>query len=450
MASGFSAALLGELLSRLVRDVHAARFCVAFSGGVDSTALLHALSVLRNAWPQMALRAAHVNHGMQPQADDWAFHCSEFAARFSIPLQLLDVTVKPAPGDSSEAVARAVRYAALAELLTPGEHLLTAHHRDDQLETLLLQLMRGAGVAGLSGMPDSAALGRGDLLRPLLDVDRADLMAYCRAEELPWVDDTSNEELRFDRNFMRQRVLPVLRERWQAAADNVTRSARHLAEAQTLLDERAHEDLALARDGANLRISALRALAPARARNLLRFWIAHAHHPVPSSVVLDQVLVQMLSARADAMPLIEWAEVQLRRYRDGLYLCRAPPEPSSEVLAWDWRQQDEVELPDGIGRLRRRSARVGEAGLRVPAAPLQVRWTHDAHKLRPSARGSRRKLRNLFQEHGVVPWMRPCLPLVFVGDSLAAVADLWIDVEFRAAETEEGLAFDWLDHPPIF
>lgn len=450
MACGFSAALLSESLSRLVRDVHAARFCVAFSGGVDSTALLHATSVLRNDWPHMALRAVHVNHHLQRQAGDWVSHCREFAARFSIPLQILDVAVRPARGESTEAAARAIRYAALSQLLMPGEHLVTAHHRDDQLETILLQLIRGAGVAGLSGMPDSAVIARGILLRPLLGVDRADLAAYCRSAELPWVDDNSNDDLRFDRNFMRQRVLPVLRGRWQGMADSVTRSALHLAEAQALLDERAQEDLVLARDGANLRISALRALAPARVRNLLRFWIDRANYPVPSSRVLDQVLVQMLSARTDAMPLIESGQVQLRRYRDGLYLCRPPPEPPRQALDWAWREDDELELPEGFGRLRLRPARPGEAGMRISPAVVQVRWNHDTHLIKLSARGSRRTLRNLFQEHGVVPWMRRCLPQVFVGDLLAAIADLWIDAEFRAADGEQGTVVEWLDHPAIF
>lgn len=451
MASGFSVALLSESLIRLVPDAHDARYCVAFSGGVDSTALLHALAMMRIEQSRLGLRAVHVNHHLHLPADEWVAHCREFAAGLFVPLEVLDVSVRPARGDSIEARARAVRYAALSRHLAPGEHLLTAHHREDQLETLLLQLMRGAGVAGLSAMPEHTVLGRGILLRPLLGVDRADLVAYCQSAKLPWVEDTSNDDLRFDRNYMRQRVLPVLRERWQGAAESITRSALHLAEAQALLDERAQEDLSLARDGANLRVASLRSLAPARARNLLRFWIHGANHPVPSSAVLDQALLQMLSARADAVPLVAWGSMQLRRYRDSLYLCRQPPDPPPQTLAWEWRKNDEIELPGGLGRLRLRLAGTrGEPSLRLPAAPLQIAWKHRGQKLRLSERGSRRTLRNLFQERGVVPWMRRCLPLLYAGESLAAVADLWIDVEFRASDREEGMVVEWLDHPEIF
>ncbi len=424
------------------------RCCVAFSGGVDSTALLHAMAQLREDGAS-ELRAVHVNHHLQPQANDWASHCREVAARLSVPLELLDVSVRPARGESVEAAARTARYAAIEDILEPGENLVTAHHREDQLETILLRLVRGAGVAGLGGMPEVSEFGGGLLARPLLGVERAALVAYCQAAQLAWIDDSSNADVRFDRNFLRQRVVPALRERFPGVAECVARSGHHLAEARALLDERAQEDLALARDGEALRISALRALAPARARNLLRFWIESAKQPLPSSAVLDQVMTQMLSARPDAMPLVVSGERQLRRYRDTLHLCQPPPARPRESLAWPWRERHELELPSGLGRLRWRRATDGLA-FHMPAGALTVAWNSAGHKLQLTPRGARRALRNLFQERGIVPWMRPCLPLLFAGESLLAVADLWVDVRFRPADGEPGMAIDWLDSPRLF
>ncbi len=449
MASAFSVTLLGESLSRLLGDAPARAFCVAFSGGADSTALLHAMSRLRDE-RGFALRGVHVNHHLHPQADEWAAHCREFAARIAVPLEILDLSIQGRRGESVEAAARAARYAAIARMLAPGEHLITAHHRDDQLETILLRLVRGAGVAGMAGMPAAVVFGDALLLRPLLGVEHQDLVDYCRAAHQPWIEDSSNTDPRFDRNFVRQRMIPVLRERWPAVADCVARSGRHVAEAQALLDERAREDLALARDGEKLRASALRALSPARARNLLRFWIEGANQVIPSSGVLEQIFVQMLHARRDAMPLVVCADLQVRRYRDAIYLCRAPPASPPRGLTWAWCERDELELPEGLGRLRLRPAHDDEPALRVPTAPLRVEWNSRGLRLRLTPRGSRRALRKLFQERGIVPWMRPCLPLLFAGDSLAAVADLWIDAQFRCAAGEPGMAIDWLDRPQLF
>jgi tRNA(Ile)-lysidine synthase len=449
MTAAFTVSRLDETLTRLALDAQSTRYCVAFSGGVDSAVLLHATAMLRERYPGLAVRAVHVNHHLQTHAVDWARHSRDFAAGLGVVCDVLDVHVVVPRGESTEAAARAARYSALSQALGEGEFLLTAHHRDDQLETLLLHLLRGAGVAGLDGVPESASLGRGRLLRPLLDVDHSELVAYAQAAGLKWVEDPSNADTRFDRNYLRQRVLPVLLERWPAAASGASRTARHLVEAQALLEERAREDLALARAGANLRVSAVRALDPPRARNLLRFWIARAGFRVPSSAVLDQVLWQMLNARDDALPLIKWGEVELRRYRDALYLGRSACCTPLAALTWDWRARAELELPAELGRLRMRPARHGEAAFAAPLQPLRVDWQRGSQRLQLAAGAPRRTLRNLFQEHGVVPWMRPCLPLLFIGESVAAVADLWIDAAFQSRDAG-GNVLEWLDHPAIF
>ncbi len=295
---------------------------MAFSGGLDSTALLHLMRQWCEQHPAATLRALHVNHHLLTAADQWAEHCRRMAAQMQIRLEVLEVKVGQGAGVSIEAAARDARYAALRTHLGEGEVLLTAHHQDDQLETVLLQLLRGAGVAGLSAMPEKADFGRGCHVRPLLGCSRTDLEALVRQAGLAWVEDTSNAQLQFDRNYMRQRVLPLLRERWPQAATTVSRTAGHMAETQTLLDELARLDLAGAQEGDCLPVSALQALTLPRARNALRYWIRVAGVRPPSTVKLQEILRQMFESRPDATPRVAWDGAEISRRRGQLVLTR--------------------------------------------------------------------------------------------------------------------------------
>lgn len=253
---------------------------IAFSGGLDSSVLLHLLADWARHEDLPPLSAIHVHHGLQPAADAWPEYCAQFCARLDIPLEVVRVQV--APGASLEQAARRVRYAAFAERLGSGEVLLGAQHRDDQAETLLLRLLRGAGVRGLAAMPASRPLGQGSLVRPLIDCSRAELQAYAQSHGLAWVEDPSNADERFSRNFLRRQVMPLLAERWPQMTASLARSASHLSEAQQLLDELAEMDLLAARGVCalpwlplpSLDLSAVTALSDARQRNLLRHWLA--------------------------------------------------------------------------------------------------------------------------------------------------------------------------------
>ncbi len=311
---------INAALGRSVARPDRARYCVAFSGGLDSTALLYAMTQLRERTPLMQVRAVHVNHHLLPQADAWADHCRAVASSLAVTLEVIDIHVAPGAGVSPEAAARAARYRALESRLAEDEMLLTAHHQEDQLETVLLQLLRGAGVAGLAAMPEDAPFGRGRHLRPLLGIARAVLEELVRAAGLSWVEDSSNTDVRYDRNYLRHRVLPVLRERWPGAAGTVARTARHLAEAQSLLDDLARIDLAGAVEDGGLSLEKLRELAPPRARNLLRFWIRASGFPPPSTVKLHDILRQMLESRIDAAPRVAWGAAEIARRRGRLYL----------------------------------------------------------------------------------------------------------------------------------
>ncbi|MDG4605564.1 MAG: tRNA lysidine(34) synthetase TilS, partial [Candidatus Contendobacter sp.] len=248
------------------------RLIVGYSGGMDSHVLLHLLAMQRELWPERTLEAIYVDHGLHPASAVWGGHCARVCRELNVPFRTLRIDARPAPGESPEAAARQARYAALAAALEPDAALLTAHHRDDQAETLLLQLLRGAGPHGLAAMPEAARLGQGRLLRPLLNVDRAALLAYAHTQQLQWIEDASNADTGFDRNYLRHRILPLLRERWPAANRVLARSARLCAETAGWLDAEADADLArvmTARPDA-LSVPALRELSELRQRNLLR------------------------------------------------------------------------------------------------------------------------------------------------------------------------------------
>lgn len=446
----FDPADLSSTLDQLPGSAADRRYCVAFSGGADSTALLHALAQSNRDGHAFALRALHVNHHLQPQADDWARHALQMGERFNVPMKALDVSVSPRKGESVEAIARASRYALFASELESDEVLLTAHHQDDQLETVLLQLLRGAGVAGLAAMPACARFVRGWHARPLLDVSRAELVEYVTREELPWIEDASNTDARFDRNFLRRHVLPALRQRWPSAAANVSRSARHMAEAQQLLDGIARLDMASARDGKTLQCAALRALDPAHARNVLRYWLREQGFWLPSAARLEEIVTGMLHARVDAMPAVRWATAEVRRYRDRLYVMSPLPPAPKGALAWDWKRQPEISIGEGLGKLRLAESGQGGLRLREPPCPLSVDWRMAGTKLTPAANQPARTLRYLFQEAGIVPWMRPRFPLIAADGKAIALADVCVDVDYAPLPETRALTLQWTDHPSIY
>jgi tRNA(Ile)-lysidine synthase len=287
---------------------------VAFSGGADSTALLAALAALR-ARHALALRAVHVNHHLQPAARAMARAARASARRLGVRCHVIDAPVRVARGESPEAAARTVRYGALHGQLRDGEWLLLAQHQDDQVESLLLQLLRGAGVAGLAAMPEMA----GPTLRPLLPIARAELVAWLQRRQLEWVEDPSNLDERHARNFLRLRIVPLLRERWPAIGVTLSRSAALAAEAQQLLEARADAALADAVDGATLRVSVLRRLEPAERRNALRRWLQWRGLPMPDQRRLLELAGPLLRARHDAHPFIRWPGARVSRQGDALH-----------------------------------------------------------------------------------------------------------------------------------
>ena len=431
-AAAFTPALLEAQLRALLPQFPRLAACVALSGGADSSALLVALTHLRRRG--LTVRAVHIDHGLHPQARRWSAHCRRLARELGVALSVRRIRVPRRRGESLEAAARAARYAALAALLRPAEVLLTAHQQDDQLETLLLQLLRGAGVAGLAAMPAVAAFAQGLQVRPLLAVPAEALRAYLRAQRIAWVEDDSNADERFDRNYLRRRVLPALRARWPAAARTVARSARHLAEAQQLLDALGAADLAGAAVGAALSARMLRRLPSARRGNALRCWITRAGWPAPPAAQLAEIGGALLDARADTQPQVLCGALCVRREAQLLHLLPAAPAATltgAPELAWRWRRQPRLTWPGG-GVLSLESDPHGPLDLAALAGVLRVRARGGGERLQPRPGGPRRLLKGLLQEARVPVQERARLPLIFSGARLVAVADRWLDASVQA------------------
>jgi tRNA(Ile)-lysidine synthase len=428
-----AAALVAHLPAR-------AHVAVALSGGRDSVALLDAVATLSS---RLGLRvsAFHVHHGLSRHADDWERFCAELCAARGIAFVTGRVAVNRAPRASLEAAARRARYAALAEAARAHDvdAVLLAHHQDDQAETTLLQLLRGAGPAGLAAMPQVRVDARGVAwLRPLLGVPRAAIDAYAVARGLAWIDDDSNADARFARNALRLDVVPRLRLLAPGYPAAVARAAALQAEAALLADDLATVDAAGASDGATLDRAALAALPPHRARNLLR-WFLRAHGlPPPAAARLAAMHAQLARARDDARVRVAHAGVELGVHRGRIVVHRAPPAP----YACAWHGEPELPLPHGT------LAFVAVTGDGVDAQRLRrghvcVRSRSGGERLRLAAARPRRALKALLREASVPPWERLAWPVVYCDGELACVPGVGVDIDYRAAPGAPGLALVW-------
>jgi len=432
-----------SLLTILERLPAAQQYCVAYSGGVDSHVLLHLLAA--NTGKLCAtVSAVHVDHQIQHRSCDWTLHCRAICEELGVRFECLQVDGKPRPGESPEAAARRARYQALADWLSPDAVLLTAQHRDDQAETLLLQLFRGAGPRGLAAMPALAPLGRGKMARPFLTQTRRTILDYAHRHRLCWVEDPSNADLRYDRNLLRHKFMPLLQQHWRGIGPVLARAAGLQADqaqlAQALADIDRQACVPTGRKN-QLNCEAVRILSPARQRNLLRDWLEANGLPLPSYRVLEQMRDAVLNARRDTSPCVSWAGAEVRKYRAYLYAMPALLVPDTAVrLSWDIRQP--LDLPQAGGILSAVAA-TGD-GLRVDRnAPLEIRFRQGGEVLQPTGRRGHHALKKLFQEWGVPVWERPRTPLVYCDGVLVAVAGRCVCESFQVGPGELGYRLQW-------
>ena len=438
----FSSGQLREHLAALEpQAAEPSRYVIAFSGGLDSTVLAHALRAVDTGVPLVAI---HIDHELQEDSGRWDSHCEAFAAALGIEYRSLRVTVPTDTGKGLEAAAREARYAALHDELGRGDWLLSAHHREDQAETLLINLVRGSGPAGIAGIGSIRRFGPGWLARPLLQVGRAALQAYADAHELQWIEDPSNEDRRFDRNFLRHDVLPRLQSRWPDIASRLQRSATHAGEAAGLLADLAQIDLeALGGHPQHLPVDGLLGLSPGRQRNILRYSLRTLGLATPTALQLERIMTEVLPAREDAQPHVSWPGASVRRYRNGLYLL---PEHLADAPETATISESRVELGAGLGVLHFDPA--AERGLSADLVKrgLRLELRKGGEEFRPDGQGHTRKLKKLLQEEGVVPWMRDRVPLVYAAEQLVAVGDLWIAAD---AAQSPGVAIRWSNRPAL-
>ena len=440
-----------DKLNIVMRGLPAARcYWVGFSGGLDSTVLLSALAQEQASLPAR-LQALHVNHHLHADADNCEQHCQQICAALHVPIECRSVSIKPEKGQSLEAIAREQRYREFQKLVQKDDMLLLAHHQDDQMETFLQQALRGAGLRGLAAMPMIARFETGYVARPLLGFTRDELQVWAETQGLTWFDDPSNTDVRFDRNFLRRQVIPVIKQRWPSAAATITRSAGHCSETLELLAAVAEDDLkrCTADQGRVLPVATLQALGAVRAKNLLRHWLERQHLPLPPAHKLEQVIREVLPARAERNPCVSWAGAEVRRYRGHIY--GLPPLPEVGGSDFMLRQGVPTELGAGLGTLRLAPSLDGER-LRLadyPPEGLRLRFRSGGEVCKPAGHVHQRPLKKWLQELKVVPWMRERLPLLYLGDQLAAVAGLFVCAPFAAGKDQAGLRIEWLSHPAL-
>lgn len=402
------------LLARLRRLPKPSRYLVAFSGGCDSVVLLDAMAGMRQALG-VPLVAIHVDHGLSPASAVWAARCEAFCRERHLDVSVHRLALRPGRGDSVEAAARKERYRVLREAMQGGDAIVTAHQRDDQAETLLLLLLRGSGPRGLASMPEARRFGPGLLLRPLLDFDRRELEAYARLAGLGWIEDESNRDDRFDRNFLRRNVLPVVLQRWPAAVQTIARAASFCAEAEEAVGTLAASDVQRIATGRVLNVSGLAALPEPRRRAALRHWFGVCGLPSPDHRKLAEILRQLETARPDAQPLVAWPGAEVRRWRGGLYAGK-PLLPVPTAITLGWSGDCELRLPTALGTL-------SLEGL-SDQAEFEVRFRRGGETCRIGGRD--RQLKKLLQASGVPPWLRSRLPLVYQRNILVAAADRFV------------------------
>ena len=436
---------LSDLSSSCLRQVldrypSSPTYWVAYSGGLDSTVLLHIAATLAGELPARQIRAIHIHHGLHPDADRWTAHCQRTCAALGIPLNVIRVNADKRRGESPEETARIARYKAIENLIGPGDCVLLAQHRDDQAETLLLQLLRGAGLRGLAAMPEWGKLGTGSLMRPFLDLTRADLHDYATHYHLQWMEDSSNQDSAFDRNFLRQQVIPLLRSRWPGLSQTLARTARHCGEASALLDSEAQILLGrtLEPEGTGISIHRLKALDVAQQKLALREWIRSAGYRMPSTAVIDRIVQEAVAAGPDRNPRVEWREAEVRRYRGVLYLLPLPAEFDGQSIL-DWPSgQTRLELP-GNGAVVMTEANFGGiCRKQLENSRVSIRYRAGGETLRLPGRQGTHELKKLFQEAGMPPWVRERVPLIYLDDRLASVGGFWISSDF--SETDAGLS----------
>lgn len=411
------------------------RLYLGFSGGLDSTVLLHALA---NSSLCHKIIAVHINHGLNSKANAWALHCEMTCRLLGVPLIVENVTISLA--SNIEEQARHARYEVFRGLLQEHDGLVLAHHRDDQAETVLLQLFRGAGVEGLAAMAFVKSWAKGQLFRPLLEHSRQSLLHYATEHQLQWIEDDSNTDTRFSRNFLRQEVIPLLQTRWPGVINTLTRTAKHCALATQQLSQLASHDYPeLEHAGNRLSLATLQSISPERLSNVLRAWIKRNHVLLPDTATFNRIMSEIIPARLDASPKIVWGAHCIKRYQQTLWLLPRDEDDKDVYQTIDWHCfPDPLMIHSGVVR-----AEPSLTGLYFPPnSHIQIRFRQGGEYL--IWRKQSKSLKKLFQQWQIPTWMRHRIPLLFIDNELAAVIGYAVsDVFYQANSSQRLWVINW-------
>lgn len=426
--------LLTKLQTLIDKYVSAqTQFLIGFSGGLDSTALLLLFTKLRENRPHLQLRAIHIHHGLSTNADHWTLHCEQVCKQLKVPLIIEKVQVDSSNG--IEAGAREARYQAIAQHILPDEVLATAHHLQDQTETFFLALKRGSGLQGLGAMQVQSAVYNLPVFRPLLHFTRPELELFVQAEKLDWVEDESNSDSRYERNFLRNEILPTLRQRWAHLDLAVQRSAQHCFEQQQLINELLADEFTQNFDKTDrtFNIEPFTHYSATKQKALLRLWLNEWLLPMPSLVQLEQIIQDVIFAKADSNPLFQLGEKVVRRHQQKLYLTPEFSDISTHKI--DITMGETVYLPDNLGILtltqqtdkllvQWQNEQLVTQALPLTNKPIQVRFSY-AGKVRLTEKSVNKEMKKIWQHFNIPVWQRQRIPLIFYGDKLKSAVGLF-------------------------
>ncbi len=431
-----------SFLSDLNQFSTSEKFWIACSGGMDSSVLLHLFYSSKNKINQ-DIEVIYVNHGLQEEANDWAVFCEKQSLQYDIPFIQLQVTEGCPKGSSVEAWAREKRYSLIEDVMNKNDVLFTAHHQDDQVETFFLQALRGAGPRGLASMPLVKKYAKALHARPLLKYSRSDLKHYAEENNIIWQNDKSNLDVRYDRNYFRHKLIPVIEQRWPAYKETISRLIKNQNESRILLDEIAKDDIKLAqhKNTRSLDLDVVQKLSTERQKNLIFVWLKEMNLNSPGSKNIDQIVSDIIYSATDKSPCVNWESVEVRRYKNLLYASEMISEHNVNI-EYTWKPENVLNISDetliAISEYGK-----GISKLKTENADFVVRYRQGGEKIRPDNLSHSKTVKQLFQEESVLPWLRDRIPLIYINGDLAVIPGFCIDENYSADKNESSWDIHW-------
>ena len=431
---------LNELITNEIASLDVTKFTIALSGGVDSMVLLDLLSKAKRS--SDVIKAIHINHNLHESSKEWVDFVKDVCKKYKLPLIIESINPKQ-EGFGLEADAREQRYNKFKEIILDNECLLTAHHLDDQIETTLFRIFRGTGLDGLRSIRKKAKFGKGLLCRPLINIPREAIEKYAKLNDIKWIEDPSNKNIDFDRNYLRNNIVPSIKKRWPNAQKTITRLSSLAENNQKLLHELAKEDIGEIEKFNVLDIGILSNKSSLRINNIFRFMILKNKMGIPSLKVLENGIETLINAKSDS-PIITWDGFSIRRYKNTLYFFN-PDLKQDEIrpLKMKWFIDETINLGGNRGSIQARFIKGQGIALNKCPKSLEIKYRKGGEQIKPSGHKITKSLKNLFQENNVLPWVRDQIPLFYLDEELISVGDLWFNQDYKAKEQEDGFLISW-------